>query len=367
MKRLLYLVPAIALLLASCSKKNELDGTFFNKSNDGRMVYLLTMKSLKDNFVPVDSTVIQNGKFHFDLNETSEPSVAYLVVKEASPGTPAGIPFVYENGSIKVTVDSVAKVKGTPMNDKTQAFFDNLSETVKKLDALDMTISQTTDETTRANYISQMDSLNKDMGNIGFNFVKENIKNKVGEFYFVSFLGLFSDDQVKELQTLSNPEHKQLIEEILMMRGAQTGEGNGFVGKKYIDVSGNNPDGKKIALSDYVGKNKLVLIDFWASWCGPCVKEMPNVVNAYAAYKSKGFEIVGISLDEDKAAWVAALKKMNMTWPQMSDLKGWQSKLSAPYHVQGIPYTLLIDQEGNIIAENLRGDQLESKLKEILK
>lgn len=366
MKKLLYLLPVIALLLGSCTKHNELNGTFANKSNDGRKVYLLTMKSLKDNFEPVDSTVIQDGKFKFQLKETSEPSVGYIVVKDASPGTPNGIPFVYENGSIEVKIDSVAKTTGTPMNEKCQVFFDKLSGVVKRLDALDVKISQTPDDSLREGYIAQMDDLNKEMGNIGFNFVKENIKNRVGEFYFVSFMGIFSDEQIKELQGLATPEHKKLVEEILSMKQSQN-VGGGFVGKKYIDISGNNPEGKKIALSDYIGKNKAVLIDFWASWCGPCIKEMPNVVRAYAAYKAKGFEIVGVSLDEDKAAWTAALKKMNMTWPQMSDLKGWGSELSAPYHVQGIPFTLLIDQQGNIIAENLRGDQLEQKLAELLK
>lgn len=366
MKKLLYLLPVIALLLASCTKQNELNGTFANKSNDGKMVYLLSMKSLKDNFEPIDSVIVQNGKFKFKLKETTEPSVGYIVVKEAAEGTPNGIPFVYENGTIEVVIDSVAKTSGTPMNDKCQVFFNKLSDVVKQLDALDLKIYQATDDVVRQGYMSQMDALNKQMGTIGYDFVKENIKNKVGEFYFISFMGVFSDEQVKELQALSSPEHQKLIEEILSMKQAQNG-GGGFVGKKYIDVKGDSPAGKKIALSDYVGKNKLVLVDFWASWCGPCVQEMPNVVKAYAAYKSKGFEIVGISLDEDKAAWTGALTRMNMTWPQMSDLKGWGSELSAPYHVQGIPFTLLIDQDGNIIAENLRGDQLEQKLAELLK
>lgn len=366
MKKLLYLLPVIAVLLASCTKQNELNGTFANKSNDGRMVYLLSMKSLKDNFEPIDSTVIQDGKFSFKLKSTTEPSVGYIVVKDAAQGTPNGIPFVFENGTIEIKIDSVAKATGTPMNDKCLVFFDKLSGVVKQLDALDSKIYQATDDSVREGYIAQMNVLNKQMGSIGYDFVKENIKNKVGEFYFISFIGILSDEQIKELQALSSPEQKKLIEEIFAMKQGRNG-GSGFVGKKYIDVTGDSPEGKKIALADYVGKNKLVLVDFWASWCGPCVKEMPNVVKAYAAYKAKGFQIVGISLDEDKAAWTEAIKKMNMTWPQMSDLKGWSSQLSAPYHVQGIPYTLLIDQEGNVVAENLRGEQLEQKLAELLK
>lgn len=109
------------------------------------------------------------------------------------------------------------------------------------------------------------------------------------------------------------------------------------------------------------------MIDFWASWCGPCIQEMPNVVEAYKLFKDKGFEIVGISLDENKADWVAATKKLEMIWPQMSDLKGWKSDLSKPYNVQSIPFTLLVNEKGEIIAENLRGSELVNKLSELLK
>lgn len=368
MRKLFYILPLIALLFMSCSASNTLDGTFQDNSNDGKKVYLLTMKSLKENFEASDSTVVENGKFHFKLKKTDEPSVAYLVIQGALPGTPNGIPFVYENGNIQITIDSIARITGTPLNDKGQQFFENLSQIAKKMDAVDGEIVQTADDSTKQQYIQQMDALNKEMSNVGYEFIKENIKNKIGEFYFISFMTMLSDDQIKELRSLSNPEHQKLIDEIMVMKNVSTqSQGANFVGQKYIDITGDNPEGKKIALSDYVGKNKLVLVDFWASWCGPCIKEMPNLVKAYAEYKSKGFEIVGISLDEKKNEWTSALKKLNMTWPQMSDLKGWNSDLSAPYHVQGIPFTLLIDQDGNIIGENLRGNQLDEKLKELLK
>jgi peroxiredoxin len=125
-----------------------------------------------------------------------------------------------------------------------------------------------------------------------------------------------------------------------------------------------SPDGKEIALSSLRGK--VVLIDFWASWCGPCRKEMPNVVKAYAKFKNKGFEIYGVSLDQDKEHWVEAIKKDGITWPQVSDLQQWQSSVVKLYTIQGIPFTVLIDKEGKILAKNLRGEQLEAKLAEVL-
>lgn len=125
------------------------------------------------------------------------------------------------------------------------------------------------------------------------------------------------------------------------------------------------PNDKDLPLSSLRGK--VVLIDFWASWCGPCRKELPNVKRAYEKYKNKGFEILGVSLDKDRNAWLEAISKEGLTWPQVSDLKFWQSEACQIYAVQSIPYTVLVDKEGKIIATDLRGAALEKKLAEVLK
>lgn len=136
------------------------------------------------------------------------------------------------------------------------------------------------------------------------------------------------------------------------------------IGNPAPEIDLPSPEGANIALSSL--KGKVVLIDFWASWCGPCRKEMPNVVKAYAKYKSKGFEIFGVSLDQDKSKWVEAIQKDGITWPQVSDLKQWGSSVVQLYNIQGIPYTVLLDREGKILAKNLRGEELEKKLLEVL-
>lgn len=370
MKKFLYLLPFIALLLSACSQKNELNGKFANANNDGKQVYLLTMKDFNAPFQPVDSTVVKDGAFKFVLNDSTDVGVAYIVVKDAAQGTPNGIPFVYEKGNIDMYIDSVPKVKGTPLNEKSQVFFDKLAVTAKKMEAIDAQAAQVTDPAQRETYINQMQDLQKEMSSIGYDFIKENINNRIGEFYFVSFVDLFDENQVKELLKLASPEYQKTVNDLLGIneqpQQPQAQQGS-FVGQKFINITGLNPEGKTISISDYAGKGKVVLIDFWASWCGPCIKEMPHVVAAYQKYKSKGFEIVGISLDDDKEAWTAAIKKMNMAWPQMSDLKGWESELSAPYNVKSIPFTLLIDKDGIIVAENLRGKALDDKLSELLK
>ena len=130
----------------------------------------------------------------------------------------------------------------------------------------------------------------------------------------------------------------------------------------YTDISLPGPQGQTVKVSDYVGKNRLVMIDFWASWCGPCMGEMPYVVKAYEMFHDKGLEIVGVSLDKDKASWLAAIEQTGQKWPQMSDLKGWDCEGAALYGIQSIPANVLINEQGEIVARDLRGDAL---LKEI--
>ncbi|MBT8219683.1 MAG: TlpA family protein disulfide reductase [Bacteroidia bacterium] len=135
------------------------------------------------------------------------------------------------------------------------------------------------------------------------------------------------------------------------------------IGAEAPDIVLNSPEDKELALSEL--KGKIVLIDFWASWCGPCRRENPNVVRMYDKYKDKGFEIYGVSLDSKKDRWVSAIEADGLTWPNVSDLKGWQSYAAKMYAVRSIPTTVLIDKEGKILARNLRGPTLEAKLEEL--
>ena len=138
-----------------------------------------------------------------------------------------------------------------------------------------------------------------------------------------------------------------------------------LIGKRFLDVREADPQGKYHRLSKYAGKGKWVLVDFWASWCGPCRGEMPNVVAAYNKYHNRGLEIVGFSFDIDKNAWLNAIESWNMPWVHLSDLKGWESQAGQVYGIRGIPDNILINPDGIIVARDLRGEQLETCLSNI--
>lgn len=162
----------------------------------------------------------------------------------------------------------------------------------------------------------------------------------------------------------SHPIVKRVVEQVAREK-AEEEKKQAIIGQQFTDLEEPDTDGMMHKLSEYVGKGKWVLVDFWASWCGPCMQEMPNVVAAYEKYHAKGFDVVGLSFDNKKEPWLKAIADKNMPWTHLSDLKGWRTVASEVYGVNSIPDNLLIDPQGKIIARGLRAQGLQDKLKEI--
>ncbi len=365
---------AVIVILSACSetKKNgnfELKGTLSN--SNGETIYL--EKLINPQPVTVDSTVVdEKGNFEF-MNYT--PNIGFYRIKLNQQNF--AMLVLDSNDKIKVTANikdlgNTYKVEGSPettlfveyneITKKKNIQMDSLNQAFQaivqtiKMDSLKMDSLSGIFEKP---FNSIMDAYNASMGD-------KIMKNYDKYASMIAIQGMEPDkysDIYKKLDeglTKKFPKDKgvKIFHEVVNKMLATT------IGQEAPEIVLPTPDDKELALSSF--KGKIVLLDFWASWCGPCRKEMPNVVKAYAKFKDKGFEIYGVSLDQDKTRWVDAIAKDGITWPQVSDLKYWDSYAAKLYAVEGIPYTVLLDKEGKIIAKNLRGAELEKAIEKAI-
>lgn len=196
-------------------------------------------------------------------------------------------------------------------------------------------------------------------------YLKSNGTNAVAPFFLYIIKPLLSLDEMSEYLKAVSPQQLQSSNYAMELKEYVETEKATAEGQMAPLFTQNDPDGKPVSLNDF--KGKYTLIDFWASWCGPCRMENPNVVKAYNEFKDKNFTVLGVSLDRDKSKWLKAINDDNLTWTHVSDLKFWQNEVAQLYKVQSIPQNFLIDPAGKIIAKNLRGGVLHSYLQQTLK
>ena len=191
---------------------------------------------------------------------------------------------------------------------------------------------------------------------------KNNLDNLLGVFLIQLLFNSDVDESTALMAGLSEQMRQtSMIKEIETQLMRKTIENDTFPGKR-PEITQLTPAGEPVSLSEVYAKNKYVLLDFWASWCGPCVAEFPALRKAYADFRGKGFEIYAVSLDDKKELWEKAIGKHEMTWINVSDLKGWRNSAAVEYGVSGIPSNFLIDSNGKIVAHSLRGENLVKKL-----
>ena len=359
MKKSFLLAALIAAAMPSVAQqvKYSVSGTC---DKEGKKVYLID--KLTDS--EIDSVVVTGGKFSFSGTTDKDALMGVTVRREDwttlffNDGTPVAINL------------NDSTLKGSPLNERLTKY--DIEADIPGR-AMKEKLSKMTREEIEEHAEELVEEINKSQ-NASIAMANKVFKEERNTLIPLAFSELYFfdngvdayDELVKEQVVFANhPYLKKARDEVAALLKPEDSPKNDFIGQQFTDLEMADPDGKMHKISDFVGEGKWVLVDFWASWCGPCRMEMPNVLEAYNKYHDKGFEVIGISFDQKKEAWLKAIEQINMPWLQLSDLQGWKCAAAPVYKIDAIPDNILIDPQGKIVERALRGKPLHHYLKKI--
>jgi len=325
------IILGLTIIFFSCNEKKNtefsLNGTTSGIQN-GTTLYLDYKNEL------IDSTKVENNTFKFNSKLPKSPIQVLLRTKDLS-----NYRFLW--------------VENNPMTfDATKTDFRNAKITGSESENLSFSLHQKIDTLPR-NERQKME----------MEFVKKNPNSIVSASMLSFYSTTWGKEKTKELYEQLSIENKNTLFGKEITKYIELNK-NPKIGEQFVDFESENQNGELKKLSDL--KGKVVLLEFWASWCGPCRQENPNLVKTYEKFNPKGFEIFAVSLDQDKENWLKAIKKDSLSWEHVSDLKGQGNEASLIYGVNEIPDNFLISESGEIIGRNLRGEKLNQKLKKLL-
>lgn len=372
----IFVFAASAALLAACTSKPgyKITGKVNNPNLNGQYVYLYEYGN--QNGSPIDSALVEGGTFVIEGNQQN-PELCILnfsedVVKPSTvnPGENdiySSI-FVLENGNLEAVLDTVSFVSGTPENEAFTAYFQEVEKLNKAAEPL-IEKSKSFEkmaENEKQELRKLYDEHFKKRMDLTKNYIENGLHKLSGGYLFSQYSAFMGEEEqngyIKNADSTfkSVPGVKQISNHLDVLKKVA-------IGQKYTDLTLTDPQGQTKKLSDFVGKGKYVLIDFWASWCTPCRQQMPSLKEVYKQFHKKGLEIVGISLDSNKTDWTKGISDLNLPWPQFNDTQNGKSEAAALYGINVIPQTILINPEGIIVEKNLHDQDLIVELTDLMK
>ena len=373
MKRILFIL-SISLFIISCKKESNIgfliQGNIDNAQNN-TLVKLIRTENRQE--LILDSTRINGNTFQLKGN-VDGPDMYFLTIG----GVQGSIPIIVENETIDLTVYADSVFASTIIGGKENVYFDEyqsfvrtLSNRNNKLTADFQAAQQQQDAAKISELRAAYESLMNENNAYELGFMSENPDATLSALILEGNLNgnKYTFNKIKDIysnfsDSVKDTRAAKTISDFITKNQKLA------IGAPAPEFSGPTPNGEKIALKDI--KGKVTIIDFWAAWCGPCRRENPNVVKVYEKYHDKGLEIIGVSLDGNpkqkgaKDAWLDAIEKDNLTWYHVSNLQYFNDPIAKQFNISSIPATFIIDEEGLIVAKNLRGQALEDKIEELL-
>lgn len=376
-----------AISFAQSKDGFDIQGTV-PKNVEGKKVYLKTDGSYK----AIDSTIVKNGQFSFK-GKTDYPQLYNITIEKTTPKQRFNyaIPLFVENTEIKVkaALDSnttelellyaggypyeAIRVSGThahsaflayianhePLKKKYSAAFDNYIKYLnpgkgKQKEPISVGIK----------LVDEIDASKLALNNYIKKFIKEHSVTPIAVYAAQKNIGSFTANEIDEILSLFPEKVKQTAGGKAFLERAAAIRKTA-VGAKYVDFAFNDHKGNPTKISDHIVPGKYTLLEFWASWCGPCRADIPHLKEAYQLYHPSGFNVVSISMDDDKEKWLKAINEEQMTWAQVSDLQAFKGDFSKIYNFNGIPTCVLVGPDGTIVTRNMRGLWMDKKLIEL--
>ena len=352
------------LAVTSChSKSFKIQGST-QGIEDGDTLYLTRDM---ESGMPSDTLIVKDGQFTL----SGEADSTTLCMVYCAKRNEINAPFFMEPGNITIRLTDQpggSRVGGTTCNDQWQVLNDSVMVIGKEINRIAEHIyGNNVPQEEQQKGMQQIERLNQRFAALVVKKAEANIDNEFGYFLLTYYPEELIDNANRSRLIKLLPakmRQRQVIQQMEQMLQAAAKTAEGAV---ISDFTQNSLKGEELSLLSEVTKNRLTIIDFWASWCGPCRQEMPFMIHLYDTYQPKGLGIVGISLDSDRDAWQMATDKFGIKWPQMSDLKGWENEIAKHFNVTSIPHTIVVDQQGKILRRGLRGEQLEQFIQQQLK